>query len=583
MYCEDPAQDKIANVETGIEAWWILKKFYERRDAPMKLMLKQQLENMRQDKNEDIESWATRLRHVAKESHACGSTIDESDLAHKLLLRLDPRFASIQQTVFALASAGQIQLEFETMYEVLITQQSLLSLKNTPIPREQVTTQAMAARGDHKKGRDQSKVVCYNCGQTGHYKSACRNEKASTEKIEEAKARVGDRSKRKVRKGQSQDTTGGDHFPIAGVARVCGIAKHSATTTVIFDTGASHHFIPHATSFEELFPDSEPVSLASGMMPAEGRGKAKIRVRSGQGNVSFELKDALYVPSASYCLISISRLLKSGSIVTFNKSDHSMKISDATGRSRLTVPLTDDLWSVSLDLPVGAAASKPDWSIWHARVGHRPIAAMKKTMEVSRGFKVEGPEPEELCAPCELGKGTRGSHPLSTNPQPTAAFELCHSDIAGPISPIGLNGERYMFLVTDEYTGYRWVWATARKDQSPQVIRNIIQIAHQHGSRLRVLRTDEDSVFIGEPAKTIYTEAGVNHETSATYTPQQNGLAERSNRTILDTARTLLAAGPIDSRIWPSAVCTAAYLLNRTWKKSVNVTPFEMLQVNSQA
>ncbi|XP_074369148.1 uncharacterized protein LOC141710363 [Apium graveolens] len=199
---------------------------------------------------------------------------------------------------------------------------------------------------------------------------------------------------------------------------------------------------------------------------------------------------------------------------------------------------------------------KNDSWLWHLRYGHLGFSGLKllsKTKLVD-GFP-EINEPENMCETCVKGKQHRQSFPVGKLWRARRPLEIVHTYIAGPfdISPLGEKLE-----ALDKFKEFKVV---AEK---------------QSGHYLKVLRSDGGGEYTSNLFRSFCRAHGISHQLTTSYTPQQNGVAERKNRTILDMARSMVKEKHLPRTFWAEAVLCAVYLLNRCPTKSVrNKTPNE--------
>jgi hypothetical protein len=152
-----------------------------------------------------------------------------------------------------------------------------------------------------------------------------------------------------------------------------------------------------------------------------------------------------------------------------------------------------------------------------------------------------------------------------------------HTDLCGQITPKSIGGASYFLLVVDDYSRYMWVEMLKRKDQALEMFKKVVARAeNESGAKLKAMRTDRGGEFNSNLFSIFCSEGGIKHYTTTPYTPQQNGVVERRNQSVVEMARCLLKAMKVPSVFWGEAVRTAIYLLNRSPTKALNnITPFE--------
>ena len=156
---------------------------------------------------------------------------------------------------------------------------------------------------------------------------------------------------------------------------------------------------------------------------------------------------------------------------------------------------------------------------------------------------------------------------------------LVHSDVCGKMSTQLLSGREYFLTFIDDKTRYTWVYILKRKDQVfKQFLEWKAMAEKSTNQELKVFRTDNGGEFTSTEFEGYLRKEGIRHELTVPKNPEQNGVAERMNRTIVETARSMLAEAKLPRRFWAEAVATAVYLRNRSPTTAVKgMTPFEAL------
>ena len=154
---------------------------------------------------------------------------------------------------------------------------------------------------------------------------------------------------------------------------------------------------------------------------------------------------------------------------------------------------------------------------------------------------------------------------------------LVHSDICGPISTESLGGAKYFVTFTDDRTRYTETTMLRNRSDILEAFKNYkLKAEKQTGQRIKKLRTDNGREYLSNAFKDFLRSEGISHQLSVEYTPQQNGVAERKNRTLVEMARCMMLQGNLPQSLWAEAVNAATYIRNRCATKSLNgETPFE--------
>nr|GEZ68109.1 retrovirus-related Pol polyprotein from transposon TNT 1-94 [Tanacetum cinerariifolium] len=217
--------------------------------------------------------------------------------------------------------------------------------------------------------------------------------------------------------------------------------------------------------------------------------------------------------------------------------------------------------------------SKTSNSFLKVTVAHAKIVSAAKGKKGKRGGKITGK------GKIKIGKQHRAScktKPVSSVTQPI--FRL-HMDLFGPIFVKSLSKKCYCLVITDDYSRFTWVFFLATKDETSSILKTFVTgLENQLSLRVKVIRSDNETEFKNSDLNQFYEIKGIKREFSVPKTPQQNGIAERKNMTLIKAARTM----PVDSLLpipfWAKAVNTACYVQNRVLvTKPQNKTPYELL------
>ena len=185
--------------------------------------------------------------------------------------------------------------------------------------------------------------------------------------------------------------------------------------------------------------------------------------------------------------------------------------------------------------------------------------------------------PNKLCRDCVASKHHRMPFPKASSHQSGEPLELVHADICGPISPSTLGGSRYFLLIIDDYTRLTWVALLQQKSDAFEGFKRFKTLAEtKKGVHLKALRTDRGGEFTSTEFSNYCTNHGIKRQLTAPYSPQQNRVAERKNRTVMSMVRAMLKAKDLPRELWGEALSTTVYIINRSLTKSVQgQTPHE--------
>jgi hypothetical protein len=173
-----------------------------------------------------------------------------------------------------------------------------------------------------------------------------------------------------------------------------------------------------------------------------------------------------------------------------------------------------------------------------------------------------------ICSACQAGKQTGVYHPHKNIMMTDRSLELLHMDLFGSIAYISIGGSKYCLVIVDDYSRFTWVFFLQEKSQTKETLKRFLRRAQNEF----VLRIKNSQI------EEFLEEEGIKHEFCSPYTPQQNGVVERKNRTLSDMARTMLDEYKTPDWFWAEAINIACYSINRLYLHWIlKKTSYELL------
>ncbi|GJS75007.1 putative ribonuclease H-like domain-containing protein [Tanacetum coccineum] len=355
----------------------------------------------------------------------------------------------------------------------------------------------------------------------------------------------------------------------------------------VIDSGCSMHMtgnISYLTNYEEI--DGGYVAFGGNFKGGKIIGKCTIKT----GNLDFE--NVYFVRDLKFNLFSVSKMCDKKNNILFNNTkcivlSPNFKLIDES-QVLLRVPRKNNMYSVDLKniVPKGgltclfAKATSDESKLWHRRLGHLNFKTMNKLVKgnLVRGLPSKLFENDQTCVACQKGKQHRASCKSKTENSISLPLHLLHMDLFGPTFVKSLMKKMYCLVVTDDYSRFTWVFFLATKDETSGILKSFITgIENLVDHKVKVIRCDNGTEFKNREMNQFCEMKGILRQFSVARTPQQNGVAERRNRTLIEAARTMLADSKLPTTFWAEAVNTACYVQNRVLVvKPHNKTPYEL-------
>ncbi|GJS33554.1 putative ribonuclease H-like domain-containing protein [Tanacetum coccineum] len=355
----------------------------------------------------------------------------------------------------------------------------------------------------------------------------------------------------------------------------------------VIDSGCSRHMtgnMSYLTDFEEI--DGGYVAFGGNPKGGKITGRGTIKT----GNLDFE--NVYFVRELKFNLFSVSQMCDKKNSVLFNDTEcivlsPNFKLTDES-HVLLKVPRKNNMYSVDLKniVPKGgltclfAKATSDESKLWHRRLGHINFKTMNKLVKgnLVRGLPSKLFENNQTCVACQKGKQHRASCKSKTVSSISQPLHMLHMDLFGPTFVKSLMKKMYCLVVTDDYSRFSWVFFLATKDETSGILKSFITgVENLIDQRVKVIRCDNGTEFKNKEMNQFCERKGIKREFSVARTPQQNEVAKRKNRTLIEAARTMLADSKLPTTFWAEAVNTACYVQNRVLvTKPHNKTPYEL-------
>ena len=596
---------KIIALKTPKEVWEALRRAYsgtEKRREQQAANLRRQFENLKMGEGEKVRDYADRISEIVNKMQMLGEDeISERRKVQKLtdtLPRLyEPKIGILEET------KDMKTIEFEDVVN------SLESVEQREENRQESTSEgAFRAKGkekvrysekemkksdekktDDKKDKEkdsgnsskknfQKKKGAYNCricrrkyhtenecwwrpdaqcsacNQKGHVEKVCKNKR---QQIQAAKV--------------ADEATKEEQVLVATC--LAGSSRNHRSEWLI-DSGCTHHMVHDRSLFKSLDLNySGRVRIGNGeYLKVKGKGSVTVRTPTGTKTIN----DVLYVPDIDVNLVSVGQLIEKKYRIEFK--DNLCIIYEPAGIELFAVEMKNRSFSLEWLEPSVHAVNADMLNLWHQRLGHVSFQTLDKMQKAGLvenlpSFHVNN----SICEVCQLGKQARSPFPSESTWRAKEKLQLLHADLGGPMRTQSVGGSRYYLLIIDDFSRFSWIYFLKEKSEAAEnFMRFKIWVENQTECKIKAIRTDNGTEFVSKKFKEILSTAGIQHQLTVPYSPQQNGVVERKNRTVIEMTRCLLFEKQIPKKLWAEAANTAVYLMNRLPTKAVlKKTPYE--------
>ncbi|KAK1644078.1 hypothetical protein QYE76_061883 [Lolium multiflorum] len=348
----------------------------------------------------------------------------------------------------------------------------------------------------------------------------------------------------------------------------------------VFDSGCTNHMTGGRGVLDQFIEDiNKKSSITFG-----DNSKGKVL---GYGKLAISkdlcLETVMLVESLGYNLLSIYHLADAGYnsyftkyyVQVFRSDNLKLVLVGYVENNLYVVDLSKESPSPSTCL---MAAKHDEGWLWHRCLGHVNMRNLKQLLKGEHIVGLTGIsfEKDRVCSACVAGKQLKKKHPIKSIVTTSRPLELLHLDLFGPSHYDTLGGSKYGLVIVDDYLRYSWVFLLKSKDETHREFITFAKKAQRtYESEIKAIRTDNGTEFKNYTMQEFVDDEGIKHEFSAPYTPQQNGVVERKNRTIIEMARTMLSEFNSPHNFWGEAISTAVHYSNRLFLRPLhNKTPY---------
>ena len=543
------------NKETAKEVWNALKSVHQRSSMCSKTRLLKKLFKSELKKGDnDMEKHLQTLQDWMDELSELGYSIDEKYKKAIILASLNEDYDML---VTALEAREEDKLSIDDIKAKLLDESDRRKQK---CERES-STALKITKGNHGTNKKKFQgIKCFNCNEFGHISKYCdkKNSKHETNKKNSHKIGL---------------VMSGNHFSL--------LANGNDINGWCIDSGATCHVCNSEAMFTSLnLGVQDVITVANGeKLKAVGKGNVDLVIKTNSGALfNATIYDVLYVPEAKGCLLSVQRLIERDYQVIF-KGDIAILVK---GRRRYAIgKLVQGLYILNEYKQEKINYVKKDKFCihqWHRKLAHRNLEDVKRMLAADK-LEIMECNCKNDCESCIKGKMVRESFPKKSLNPAKKKLDVIVTDVCGPMQTNSIGGNRYFVTFIDEYSRYSHVFLIREKSEVADILIQFIEmIKTKFGARPKVIRSDRGGEYMNAKVQKYLETQGIKVQYTVAYSPQQNGIAERKNRTLMDAVRSMLYEANLDYSYWAEAVMCANYVQNRLVTSSTGKTPFEVFE-----
>jgi transposase InsO family protein len=291
-------------------------------------------------------------------------------------------------------------------------------------------------------------------------------------------------------------------------------------------------------------------------------GESTYKLYSG---TSMIMKDVLYVPGLTKNLLSISNLDKKGFMVAFIDGEVLMWPKGETIEDEVVIGIEEGgLYKLKCHSDVALTRStESPCELWHRRLAHINYKALPYVSKVVTGLPELKVDHEGVCKGCAQEKNIKNHFPKRES-KAKGILELVHSDVCGPMPSTSLSEYVYYISFIDDYSRKPWVYFLKSKDEVLGKFKEFKALVENLSERkIKILRSDNGGEYTSNEFGIFCRDVGVKRDFTTLYNPQQNGIVERNNRSIMEAVKTMIHDQDLPMHLWDEATRTIVYVQKR--------------------
>ena len=540
--------------KTSRELWLKLESIYQSKGPARKALLLKQLTLHKMQDDEDVRKHLSTFFDKVDKLKSMQVDIHPDLLAILLLNSLPENFENFIcaiETRDDLPTPENLRIKIIEQWE---SKQAKCKDPNAMIAKKKEHyVKKHEGSGDRSKENEKFRYKCNKCHKRGHKASECHQTKYLNE---------------------------------SSMSIAVETALKTSSTTWCLDSGCSSHMCGDKSRFIDMRKtECTKVNLAdSSSTSIEGKGTVRTCVKVGKSERGINFEETLYVPNLHSNLLSVGKITDRGHTITFTKS--SAKVMNQDNRVLLVAKRMNGLYYVEEDQARANAVNsntepRSKLEMWHKRYGHLNEMDLKYLFDSKkvRGIDISGNKGKKClsdCIICVQGKMSQQPFPEHSS-RTSEMLEIIHTDLCGPMRVESKAGNKYVLTFIDDYSRWCEVRFLSKKSEVLEEFKKFKNFVEtQKGRKIKMIQSDNGTEYCNKQFDRYLESCGIMRRLTVPHTPQQNGVAERKNRSLIETARCLMIQSKLPPSFWAEAVLTANHIRNRCPSKAIGgETPYK--------
>lgn len=577
----------IVSCTTARDMWMKLNSVYDMKSEENLSAVQKQFYDFKWTESESVDYNISKLEVLSSKMKSLGSELSEGMFMNRILSLLPQKFNHFHSAWDSVEDSKRTVDNLTTRLmseEMRFAGQEVSYEKSTALVADKNKPKTFYPRQNNTNLENKKQgSTCFNCGKPGHVKKECFRCyicKKGGHKSDKCYRRKEGYNGNRPTSNQEDDSS----------KRGTGLIASQAMTkggVWIIDSGASDHMSKRRDWFSTFEEFAEPLKIAVGdgkTITACGRGNINIITYANDKEMSTIMHDVLFVPGIVYNLFSVTCAGKRGvdCLITNNGTQCILKRENeivATGSE------FGNLLKLNINVVISKSCNLSEQiksnetcslQLWHERLCHQNVRHVRCYLNNS---KIKFSDDNNFfCEGCAYGKQHRLTFHKRVE-RATKPREIIFTDVCGPMEIESIGKKMYFVIFKDDFSSYREIYFIRHKSEVIEKLKLFCQkVENQFNESIKEIHSDGGREYINKSVESFLHEKGIKHTVNVPYTPEQNGIAERENRIILEAARSMVHSNAnLPLFLWAESMNTAVHVINRTGpSKCENKTPYEL-------